>query len=504
MQSDLIMRIDSYDLTQHMDLIESPDFGLLPNISSETRNGKILSSSLGDQVYSFKFLLDHSRWTIYRDELIQALYGGTATKKLTISLFPDRFWNVVLDGDSQFIRDLESNGQVEVTLSFLIPEGYAHATVLTSVTAKKDSKGILSMEIDYDGTQETNLELSIKNNAETGYLGIIGMRGDENTFVTQLGYVDEADGETRTKMATIFPKDGGLSFDNWKKAATFYENPNKGIVTNMLETTDFGGWLGGLPADAKNTGHQWFGDAKELVLPTAVQNPYLWGRAWFETGVMGQTGIWTLAFVDEANKFICGMSIEKSDTAGNAANVLFLVGDGKGGSRVYNQIPFTPSYWLPPNPYGSQAKNENRNMFDLRKEGGKITFFWDGGYHSITLPELADKKLKRVQYYNGQYSGRTKEQLVSRMGLRDVLLIDLKSQYWENLPNRFSANTEVKIINNNGMNLVYRDGIQTLEDVITGSTFPVLKPGKNRIEFYHSDFTQIPPTITGTYEKRWY
>ncbi|MDT9694191.1 hypothetical protein Q5762_38850, partial [Streptomyces sp. P9(2023)] len=67
-----------------------------------------------------------------------------------------------------------------------------------------------------------------------------------------------------------------------------------------------------------------------------------------------------------------------------------------------------------------------------------------------------------------------------------------------------SANTEVKIINNNGMNLVYRDGIQTLEDVITGSTFPVLKPGKNRIEFYHSDFTQIPPTITGTYEKRWY
>lgn len=498
------MKLDGYNLTQHMDLIESPDFGLLPAITNEVRNGRILASHFTDRIYSFKFLLSHDRWTIYRDELITALYGGGETKKLTISLFDDRFWNVQLDGDGQFVRSINSIGELEVTMSFLVPEGYAHATALTPVTAKRDSKGILSMEIDYTGTQATNLELAIKNNAETGYLGIIGMQDDQNTFITQLGYVDEADGEVKTKMATIFAKDGGLSFANWKKAPTFYENPNKGIVTNMVETTAFGGWLGGLPSNATNAGHQWFGDAKELIFPTAVQNPYLWGRAWFETGVMGQTGIWTLAFVDDSNKFVCGMSIEKSDTVGNNAVVYFLVGDGKGGSRVYNQIPFTPSYWIPPNPYGTQSRETNRNMFDLRKEGGKITFFWYGGYHSVTLPELADKKVKRVQYYNGQYSGRTTAQLVSRMGLRDVLVIDLKSQYWEDIPNRFAANTTVEIGKTDGMNMIHRDGIQTLEDVITGSTFPILKPGKNRIEFYHSDFTQTPPTITGTYEKRWY
>jgi len=54
------------------------------------------------------------------------------------------------------------------------------------------------------------------------------------------------------------------------------------------------------------------------------------------------------------------------------------------------------------------------------------------------------------------------------------------------------------------MNMIYRDGIQTLEDFITGSTFPMLKPGKNIIEFGYSDFTTTPPTITATYEKRWY
>ncbi|MGM8141210.1 distal tail protein Dit [Enterococcus italicus] len=423
-------------------------------------------------------------------------------QELKFSTLPNVKFKAVPDGSNDLRLINPKTGKAEIT--FKVPEGYSKETILTTATAKLNEAGVLSMEIDYDGTVDTPLNLKFVNNDETGYLSALGVNNGENTFLTQLGYVDEVDGETRTRMSTIFPKDGGTSFTNWTDATAFYENQNKKLVTAMQTTSSNGGWLGGIPTSATSNGGQWYGAAKELILPTPTAYCYLWGRAWFETGLNGQTGIWTLAMVDENNQFICGMSIEKADTVGNSATIYFLIGDGNGMSLICKRIPLTPSYWIPPNPYGSQARDANRNMFDLRKEGQKVTFFWYGQYYTVYIPEIISKKVKRIQFFTGQYNGRTTSQLVSRMAIRDVLVIDLKSQYWQDIPNRFLKGSIVETRKENGMNKIYRDGIATLEDLITGSTFPMLKPGKNTIEFYYSGFTATPPTVTATYEKRWY
>lgn len=459
----------------------------------------IVKSRLTEKTISVDFTVcDDSRDVPTMRQKIASEFINENDNRLSFDDMPNVF----------FIADLVSFTCNEInkylatgTITFLVSSGVAHSTSLDNAVAKVDSNGILAMDIDYKGTEKTPLTLTIHNNAETGFLGAIGMHGDENTFLTQLGYVDEADGEIREKAKIIIGKDGGV-FSNWTDATTFYENQEKAIVAKMPVTTAYGGWMGGIPADAKKSGtKKWYGTAKELILPNPIESAYLWGRAWFETGKMGQTGQWTLAYVDENNLFVAGMAISKGDKSGNSATVYFLINEGS-GTKIYKSIPMTPSYWLPPNPYGSQARNDNRNMFDLRKEGEKITFFWNGGYHSVNVPFLKGKKVKRVQFYTGQYADRTPQQAVPNMGLRDVLVADLKSQYWENLPNRFSAGSDVIITKENAMNMIYRDGIQTLEDFITGSNFPYLVPGKNHIEFHYSPFTTVPPTITGTYEKR--
>jgi predicted phage tail component-like protein len=436
-----------------------------------------------------------------RREILRRI-STRSEQELKFSTLPNVKFKAVPDGENSLTLINPKTGKAEIT--FKVPEGYSKETILTTATAKLNEQGVLSMEINYDGTVDTPLNLKFLNNDETGYLSALGVNNGENTFLTQLGYVDEADGETRTRMSTIFPKDGGTSFANWTDTTTFYENQNKKIVATMPSTTSFGGWLGGLPSNTTNNGGNWYGTAKELVIPTATSYCYLWGRAWFETGKMGQTGMWTLAFIDEDNKHICSMHIHKSDTTGNKAKVSFRADDGNGNTQHVKDIDFTPSYWIPPNPYGSQSRDTNRNMFDLRKEGGKVTFFWYGGYYTVNIPGIANKKVKRIQFFAGQYNGRTTSQLVSRMAIRDVLVIDLKSQYWQDIPNRFPKSSIVETRKENGMNKIYRDGIATLEDLITGSTFPMLKPGKNTIEFYYSGFTATPPTITATYEKRWY
>lgn len=390
------------------------------------------------------------------------------------------------------------------TITFLIPDGLAHSVDLTPFTATVNDQGILSVDIDYDGTVETPLEINIKNTSETGYLSAVGINGADSTFITQLGYVDEADGETRTKMQTVRSKENGKNFADWQNASVFYENQSKKIVTTMTSTSDFGGWLGILPGSFSNSGYPFYGACKELVFDTPMKYCYTWARAWFETGRMGQCGEWCLAYVDEDNHFIAGMAIEKDDAVGNTANIRFLIGDGNGGSTVFKAIQYTPSYWIPPNPYGSQSRDTNRNMFDLKKEGSKITYFWNGGYYTHNVPALENKRVKRLQFYVGQYGSQPVSKLVTRMGIRDILVVDLKSQYWVDVPNRFIAGSKVDIKKENGANIIYRDGIKTLDDLITGSTFPILKPGQNHIEFGYSNFTSTPPTITGTYRKRWY
>lgn len=439
------------------------------------------------------------------DMIRREVLGRISTRseqELKFSTLPNVKFKAVPDGENSLTLINPKTGKAEIT--FKVPEGYSKETILTTATAKLNEAGVLSMEIDYDGTVDTPLNLKIINNNETGYLSALGVNNGENTFLTQLGYVDEVDGETRTRMSAIFPKDGGTSFANWKDATAFYENQNKKIVTTMQTTSAFGGWLGGIPASATNNGGNWYGAAKELLLPTPTSYCYLWGRAWFETGKMGQTGMWTLAFIDENDKHICSMHLHKSDTTGNKAKVSFRADDGNGNTQYIEDIDLTPSYWFPPNPYGSQARDTNRNMFDMRKEGEKVTFFWYGKYYEKSFSGLANKKVKRIQFFTGQYNNRTTSQLVSRMAIRDVLVIDLKSQYWQDIPNRFLKGSIVETRKENDMNKIYRDGIATLEDLITGSTFPMLKPGKNTIEFYYSGFTATPPTVTATYEKRWY
>ena len=499
----LSVKFDGHELSEYLGVLSGFNRGVGSSFDVDTikagMGSKFIHTKQSAKEIDMPFILKYD--LISKRRTLAGILNVTEPKPLIFGDEPNLIYYAIPTGD---INVDEKVFLGKGTITWLIPDATAHANTLTTATAKLNEAGVLSMEIDYDGTVDTPLNLKFVNNDETGYLSALGVNNGENTFLTQLGYVDEVDGEVRTKMSTIFPKDGGTSFANWKDTTTFYENQNKKIVTTMQTTSAFGGWLGGIPASATNNGGQWYGAAKELILPTPTAYCYLWARSWFETGLNGQTGIWTLAMVDENNQFVCGMSIEKADTVGNSATIYFLIGDGNGMSLICKRIPLTPSYWIPPNPYGSQARDANRNMFDLRKEGQKVTFFWYGQYYTVYIPEIISKKVKRIQFFTGQYNGRTTSQLVSRMAIRDVLVIDLKSQYWQDIPNRFLKGSIVETRKENGMNKIYRDGIATLEDLITGSTFPMLKPGKNTIEFYYSGFTATPPTVTATYEKRWY
>ncbi|MBO0445548.1 phage tail family protein [Enterococcus ureilyticus] len=132
MISDVVINYGGHILTEKMDLVEVPDFGLLPSVDNTVLNfvhsdGDIFKfNTLSSRLISFKFLLSTSDAYSYRDSLNKILLQRTP-QQLKINLFPDRYWYAVIDGDTSFIRDMDQLHETEVNLSFLIPDGVAHA-----------------------------------------------------------------------------------------------------------------------------------------------------------------------------------------------------------------------------------------------------------------------------------------------------------------------------------------------------------------------------------------
>lgn len=331
---------------------------------------------------------------------LMAILNVTEPKELRFSSLPNITFQAIPSGNIDYDKLTRRNGKG--TINFIIADGLAHSKTTRTFEFSKNEQGTLEAEIINEGSEEVAVSYEIKLKKESGFVGIVSEYG-----AMQFGKYDESDGYMDRKNVTVVSNQKG-DFANWTDGTKNYENTNKIITTQMTADTSFGGRLGLLPnsfTTSGTSGAYQYGAVKEYTLSNPISQWYIWARAWFETGLMGQTGAWCLTVLDESNHLIAGMAIEKDDTVGNTANVRFLMGDGSGGSRTVKTISFTPSYWLPPNPYGTQGRDKNSNMFDLVKEKDRVQFFWYGGYYPFYDSRLANVKAKKIQFFVGQYAG---------------------------------------------------------------------------------------------------
>lgn len=380
------------------------------------------------------------------------------------------------------------------TFDIVCTDPHKYSVVGKNFAFTPNADGILEATIINDGTDWTTVDYTITHNHENGFLGIVSEYG-----AIQLGRISEVDGVDDTKIAALTNNPKG-NFDDWADGTVFYENPNKKAVTTMTADTQYGGRLGVLPASFTNTaGSSYFGAIKEKVFTTPATDWYLWAQAWYETGAMGQTGAWGLSVIDEENKLIAGLSLDKADAVGNTAKMRFNVGTSAGGARIAKEIDFQPAYWEKYNPYGGEARANNRNPFDIKKEGDRITFFWKGGYHTFVVPELASKKAKRIQYFVGQYKGRTASQMVMHHYLNNLTFYDLKQQYWRDVPNRYPSGSVVYV--DGKTRKPYFNNMLRLSDEVIGSHYFKVPPGETKVQLVCSDFSTPLPTAKATIQE---
>ena len=416
---------------------------------------------------------------------LMAILNVDEPKELRFSSLPNITFQAIPSGNIDYERLTRRDGKG--TINFIIADGLAHSKTAREFEFAKNSDGIWETEIVNDGSEDAYVNYEIKLKKESGFVGIVSEYG-----AMQFGKVDEADGYTDRKNVVITSNQKG-DFANWADGTVCYENQRKIVTTQMTADTSFGGRLGLLPSSFKTSGTSGalqYGAVKEYTLTNPISQWYIWARAWFETGLMGQTGAWCLTVLDENNHLIAGMAIEKDDTVGNTANIRFLMGDGSGGSRTVETIPFTPSYWLPPNPYGSEGRATNSNMFDLVKEKDRVQFFWYGGYYPFYDSRLANVKAKKIQFFVGQYAGRnTTDRKVTHHYLNDFTFQELHVDYWKDVPNRYPSGSTIDIDGENGQ-IKVNNQIR-LDDEILGTTYFKVPPGKTKVRLLVSSFAEV-------------
>lgn len=477
MKSDVLIKFGSYELTKNMDLIESPDFSILPLSDTE------LEESENDKKLLLKFQMESDDFVQSRDELALALYGKKENK-LTISIFENRYWLMSVEDSTSFVRSMDSRDTIDVEIEFKLSKNRSFSTVIETFSVKLNSENVLEFEINNSGTVPVPVDYRIKLKKESGFIGLVSEYG-----AMQFGLVNEADGTmVESDKSKQLTNNTNGNFDNWTNGTTFYQDQNKKSVTTMSANATYG--LGILPASFSNTTNSnFFGAIKEIPLSESARNWYLWAQAWFETGRIGQTGMWTLAIVDDQNKPIAAYILRKGDTTGNKAQCYFWL-----NGKIVKTFDFTASYWEKDNPYGSESKNARRNPFDIRKEGNRVRFFWRGSYYYYTDSAIENVKASKVQFFVGQFKGRnTSMQKVTHMYINNLAFTKLNVETWRDDPNRFPDNSEIFISGSD--TLLYLNEMPRPDDEIRGSTWFKVPPGLTTVQLLLSDFAEVE-TVT--------
>ena len=400
-------------------------------------------------------------------------------KKLVFGNVPNKCFYAIPSGTLEFSEETEFLG--EGTITWLIPDGVAYSTAEFSFDGvQKD--GYQTITIQNNGTEWADVDYEITHQHENGFIGLVSQYG-----VIQLGKQEEADGENYEASEELFNGYGLFQDDH----GTSYQNPEN-TTQGTLEVRNVAGYNVMALKGGQATSGYWNGGMKTLTIPVdsegrrGAKNFYCYTQHWFETGLMGQTGAQTIAFLTGDNKVICAMSINKSDTVGNTAHVDWFAPQNK----KIKTLDFQPTSHED-NPFNLKMGGGHN---DFLKEGDKLRIFWYGKYYHFTIPEIKDMVCEKIQVWIGQWGSRDLgNQLVTHNYLKSIWFRKDNVEKYRDVPNRYRAGDVVSI--DGESTRVYVNGMVAKGDEITGTDYFKVPPGTTEVQFCYSSFSSPPPQI---------
>ena len=376
------------------------------------------------------------------------------------------------------------------TIKWVIPSGFSFALNTRKFTASMSADNILSMEVDNRGTVETPLSVRAEIKDDNGYFGIVGpnsamefgkiLEADGYVDMSEWVFVDQLDNKT----SDWFINTGTIE---WKNSNV--GNPN--LIQGNLEFKN--GKVVPTTWGTQPTDNRWYGPTLSRNISAKKTD----GR---------RDGNWRLRFwlVHKSHgdpKKLGRQEINLSRNNTNS-NVTFAIYDDVSGSnktvvqfKILGEVKF-----------GFKV-NENFTEFygsvDIWKEDDTIYLkLFSNDTKSTATYSYSDERYKTLEFDKLTYwASRYRNYPICEMSFNYVDFQWIGTQKFVDVPNRYADGMTLNYNGDSGK--FYVNDVPTMNDIVQGSIDIMIPPGKWTVEFYYSDFCEIPPVVTAEIRERW-
>lgn len=493
------MQFNKTDLSE---LIEIHD--VRRNIGNNRSIATSYTSSIGvnvqQQTIDAKFIeVEFSIWSKDRNILkhkLAGIFNVSSAKKLIFSDEPDKYY---LAMPIESISMQETSGRRSTgSMKFIVPDGVAHSSAYKSVTEPISATDRLVFEVNNEGNVDAYPIITIKNNYENGYVGIVNA---QSAF--EMGNREEIDAEIVKASEVLLDYRGSNILkgfqDAVKRVAVTNDNRERLVGTlsktslwgrNHIELSDRGAfekdrnnaqsltWI--IPADSS-------GEVGSL-------NDFLLWRQVFMAATANQYGFIKVTVSDTDGNFLYGVETYKRYQTLDCEYSFFTT-DGKGGYKYIKWWYFIGT--------GAQVSkldpfSDEKGWTELKRNDDKVQVFFNGSYYDFVIPELKDKKSAKIHVTLGAVRDKP---LLPHMYIDEFMYRKDFVSVSKDLPNRYPIGST--IIVNNEEDTIMVDGINKFGDRVHGSSWIKLPPGKSQLEIYTSSWVKKKPTVSINFEERW-
>ena len=490
----------NFNKTDLSELIEIHD--VRRNIGNNRSIATSYTSTIGvnvqQQTIDAKFIeVEFSIWSKDRNTLkhkLAGIFNVSSAKKLVFSDEPDKYY---LAMPIESISMQETSGRRSTgSMKFIVPDGVAHSSTYKSVTEPISATDRLVFEVNNEGNVDAYPIITIKNNSENGYVGIVNASG-----ALEVGDREEADiGTVKRSEVLIDFRDDRISngFERATKNKAVTNDNGENVVGTSEVVTVWNEKHIRLRNQATQGKYGNYATSLSWDIPVdsagevGSLNDHLIGKINFTTNSINQYGFIKVTISDTNGQFLYGFECFKQKQ-GQDCQFNALRSDGKGSYYFLKRWNFICTSDSKQNPFTS-----SNGRFELSRNDDKVHIYYNGSYHSFTVPEIKDRKSAKIHVMLGSYYDKPQPE---HMYLDEMMYRKDFVPTIGDVPNRYPIGSTIII--NNEEDTIMVDGINKFGDRVHGSSWIKLPPGKSRLEIYTSSWVQKKPTVSINFEERW-
>lgn len=428
---------------------------------------------------------------------LAGVFNTSEAVKVIITDEPDKYYMGLVRGsvDMENVTRWFQKGEFEL----LIPDGVAHSSTYKRFENGQEQRDKIVFDITNDGNVKAFPIVKVKNNAENGYIGLVNTSG-----ALEIGDREEADTGIvkRSEVLLDFRGDkiaDGFSRSEKNRTITNYSNPANENETGTAEVFSLWGRkhikLREQPIQGQAS-HYSAGMSWDVPDDTSGErgslNDYIFGKQVFQSENAGQYGYIKITVSDSNGQFLYGVeTFKRSNGQGCEFNVLRP--DSKSKYDFLKCFTFTGTADKHLNPFSSE-----RGQFELRRNNDRVQVYYNGSYHTFIIPEIKSRKSAKIHATIGAFHNKP---IVSHMYLDELMYRKDFVPTFGDVPNRYQIGSNV--ILNSENDTVTVDGVERAVDVVQGSKFLSIPPGRSRLEVYCSSWIKTKPTVTVEFKERY-